>query len=82
MDYTQIVLLLTPLVVWLATWLVKQVLSSLPGWVLVGLIVPLISIIVALISNAISIADNFWIQVAIGVLAVFINEVKKQLTKK
>ena len=80
MDITQIILLLTPVMVWVATQLVKYILSAVPGWVVVGLIVPALSIIITLVLNyAIALTGNFWVQVGIGLLAVFINEVYKQL---
>ena len=82
MDTQQIILLLTPVIVWIVTWMVKNLFSKLPGWAVVGIVVPLISLALALITNAISIGDNFWLQLAIGVIAVFINEIKKQVQTK
>ena len=81
MDTQQIILLLTPVIVWIVTWMVKNLFSKLPGWAVVGIVVPIISLILALITNAISIGDNFWLQLAVGVIAVFIHEIKKQVTK-
>jgi len=82
MDIQQIILLITPVIVWVVTWMVKNLFSKLPGWAVVGIVVPLISLALALITNAISIGDNFWLQLAVGVIAVFINEIKKQIQTK
>ena len=82
MEIQQIILLVTPVIVWIVTWMVKNLFSKLPGWAVVGIVVPLISLALALITNAISIGDNFWLQLAIGVIAVFIYEIKKQVQTK
>ena len=82
MEIQQIILLVTPVIVWVVTWMVKNLFSKLPGWAVVGIVVPLISLALALITNAIAIGDNFWLQLAVGVIAVFINEVKKQIKTK
>ena len=82
MEIQQIILLVTPVIVWVVTWMVKNLFSKLPGWAVVGIVVPLISLALALITNAIAIGENFWLQLAVGVIAVFINEVKKQIKTK
>ena len=83
MDITQIVFLLTPLLVWLATKLVRYVLSSLPGWVVVLIVVPILSIVITSLASIFSsFGDSFWVQVVYGLLAVFVNELVKQFKTK
>ena len=82
MEIQQIVLLVTPVVVWIATWIVKNLFLRLPGWAVVGIVVPVISLALALITNVMAIGDNFWLQLVVGVIAVFINEVGKQIKTK
>ena len=82
MEIQQIILLVTPVIVWVVTWMVKNLFSKLPGWAVVGIVVPVISLALALITNVMAIGDNFWLQLVVGVIAVFINEVKKQIKTK
>ena len=82
MEIQQIILLVTPIIVWVVTWMVKNLFSKLPGWAVVGIVVPVISLALALITNVLTIGDNFWLQLVVGVIAVFINEVKKQIKTK
>ena len=77
---TEVIALFTPLVVMLATELVKKMVPLVAGWVIVLLIVPLLSIAVTLFSNLITDPElNFWAQAGFGLLAVFVNQAYKQL---
>ena len=79
MNASDIVLILAPLVVWGATELVKYILPKVSGWVIVTVIVPLLSLAAAYIAPLLG-ASDFWVQFGVGLLAVFVNELKKQLT--
>lgn len=79
MNASDIVLILAPLVVWGATELVKYILPKVSGWVIVTVIVPLLSLAAAYIAPLLG-ATDFWLQFGVGLLAVFVNELKKQLT--
>jgi hypothetical protein len=74
--------LLTPLVVYGVTELVKWAIPKIPGWLIVSFLVPLFSIAVTWISGLLSSPEmNFWIQVAYGLLAVFIREILHQFSQ-
>jgi len=75
----EIITLFAPLVIFAATELVKWLLPKLPGWAVVSLIVPVLSLIAAWIAQSIVPGLAFWPQVIFGLLAVFINELIKQL---
>ena len=79
MNASDIVLILAPLVVWGATELVKYILPKVSGWVIVTVIVPLLSLAAAYLAPLLG-ATDFWLQFGVGLLAVFVNELKKQLT--
>lgn len=77
---TELVTLFTPLVVYLVTWALRKVAPKLPGWVIVMLIVPLLSLAVAALTGFLGQTTlTFWQQFAYGLLAVFVNELYKQL---
>ena len=77
---SEVIAILTPLAVLLATELVKKMIPLVAGWVIVILIVPFLSIAVTLLSNLIVEPGlNFWAQAGSGLLAVFIDQAYKQL---
>lgn len=76
---TEVISLLAPLVVFGATQLVKWILPKLDGWIIVSIIVPLLSVIAAWVAQLINPALAFWSQVGLGLLAVFVAELIKQL---
>ena len=79
----ELVALITPLVVYGVTELVKKFLGSVSGWVIVMLIVPLLSIGVTWLSGLLlNTGMSFWEQAGFGLLAVFVNELLKQLKPK
>ena len=79
MVATDLIVILTPLVVWGATELLKYALPKISGWIIVTLVVPILSLIAAYIAPLLG-ATDFWLQFGVGLLAVFVNELKKQLT--
>lgn len=79
MVATDLIVILTPLVIWGATELLKFALPKVSGWVIVTLVVPVLSLVGAYIAPLLG-ASDFWVQFGVGLLAVFINELKKQLT--
>ena len=79
MVATDLIVILTPLVVWGATELLKYALPKISGWIIVTLVVPALSLIAAYIAPLLG-ATDFWLQFGVGLLAVFVNELKKQLT--
>jgi hypothetical protein len=76
---TEIVVLFAPLVIFAAAELVKWLLPKLPGWSIVSLIVPLLSLISAWLITAVVPGSTFWPTVLFGLLAVFVNELIRQL---
>jgi hypothetical protein len=79
MTAEQLIQILTPLVVFGVVELVKWILPKVPGWALVAVIVPLLSAAVTLITQAFTGAEGFLAQFAWGFLAVFVNELVRQL---
>lgn len=79
MTGTELITLLTPLIVFGAVELVKWALPKVPGWVVVGIIVPALSAAVTLIAEMLTGATGFWAQFGLGFLAVFVNELVRQL---
>lgn len=81
MDLTQIILWLTPIIVWIATQIVKAVKPKLSGWVLTGIVVPALSIAVTIAAQFVGVGSTFLVQVLIGLLAVFLQELFKQFSQ-
>ncbi len=79
MTAEQLIQILTPLVVFGVVELVKWVMPKVPGWVVVAVVVPFLSAGVALITDMLTGASGFWAQFAWGFLAVFVNELLRQL---
>lgn len=79
MPVEQILTILTPLVVFGATKLVRLVLPKVSGAVIVGAIVPLLSAAAALLGQLLVPGSSWLEQFAIGLVAVFVNELIKQL---
>jgi hypothetical protein len=78
MTVEMLLALLAPLVVFGVTELVKILLPKLPGWSIVGVVVPALSALAAIIAN-LTVGSAFVTQLIIGLLAVFINELIRQL---
>lgn len=82
-----LVLLIVPVVVWLATTAVNWVKSKLGsggfgGTVVVTLIVPALSLAVAWVADALlNPGLSYWMLVGLGVLGTFFNEFIKQWTQ-
>lgn len=79
MDWTQILLWLTPFVVWIVTELVKLVKPLISGWVLITIVVPLISIILTALGTLVIPNEKPIFQFVIGLLAVFLSQLRIQL---
>jgi hypothetical protein len=76
---TGLIALITPFIVYGATEVAKKLLPFLTGgWVLFA--VPLVSAVVTYVSQlAVAGSPHWYFQLLIGVLAVFVNELKKVL---
>lgn len=81
MDLNQIILMLTPIVVWVVTQLVKFLKPKISGWVLTGIVVPLLSIAITVVTQFVGVPTDFLKQVLIGLLAVFLQELFKQFSQ-
>lgn len=77
---SELVVGLTPVIVWLATYLMKKfVLPKIPG-ILILVLVPLISGALTWITNAsMDVNLDWYLQVIYGLGAVFIDQINKQL---
>lgn len=77
----ELVVILTPVVVWLATWAVNKLKASgISGFIIVGVIVPLLSASVAWLTGLLLNSGlSFWLLFGLGLLSVFVNEALKQL---
>lgn len=84
---TDLVALVVPIVVWLATTAVNWIKSKLSsggfgGTIVVTLIVPALSLAVAWITETLlNPGLSFWVLVALGILGTFFNEFIKQWTQ-
>ena len=79
MTVEQIVLILTPLVVFGVTEFLKFILPKLSGWIIVSILVPLVSLAAAWVTSLTGVGGDFWAQTGVGLLAVFVNELIRQL---
>ena len=71
--------ILTPAVVYLATLSATAVKAGLPGWVVVSIIVPAVSALVAAVAQWLGMTTDFWPHFVLGLLAVYVNEFFKQI---
>ena len=79
-DITQIIVVLTPGIVWLSTWITKNLLPKIPNWTILILLVPLFSTGLSLVTEQLGNPDIlWWEQLIYGLLAVFIDQLKKQV---
>lgn len=79
----ELIAILMPVVVWVASgfvnWLkAKLGTSGFGGTVLVTLVVPILSLVLSWLASLILPDMNFWLLFFLGLLSVFINEVIKQ----
>jgi len=84
MDLTSLVPLIisiaTPFVVQIVTSIVVKYLPIFSGWGVVALVVPIVGGAVTLVTNWLTTAGPTWyIQLALGLLAVFLNELYKEV---
>lgn len=73
-----IINLIVPIIVFAATALVRWGLPQLPGWTIVSVVVPLLSVVAAWVATLVIPESSFFLQVVLGLLAVFVNEILKQ----
>lgn len=84
---TEIVAVLMPLIVWLATTTINWIRAKVStggfgGLVVVQLIVPILSLLVAWIADyALNPGLSFWLLVALGILGTYLSELIKQWTQ-
>lgn len=81
MDLNQIILMLTPIIVWAVTQIVKAVKPKISGWVLTGILVPVLSVAITIVTQFVGVPTDFLKQVLIGLLAVFLQELFKQFSQ-
>lgn len=79
MDTTILMTYLMPLVIFGVTWLVKTIKPTLSGVVIVAVIIPLLSVVGAVIGTFVGSTTAFWAQFALNFLAIAVNEIIKQL---
>ncbi len=77
-----IVTMLSPLVVFGATALVKWLLPQIQGKWIVTAIVPVLSLIAAYLGTLIEPNASFWVQVVLSLAATWVREVISQWTKQ
>lgn len=76
---TDLINILSPLVVFGVTWLVGK-LVTVPGWVVVMVIVPALSLLAAWLAEVMGATGlSFWAQFGINLVAVTVNEAIKQI---
>lgn len=75
---TEIIALLAPIVVYAVTYVVKWALPKIPGWTIVSIVVPGLSVLAAFIATLLVPGLSFLIQVVLGLLAVFVANLIKQ----
>ena len=75
---TEIITLLTPLILFGCTALVKWLYPKMPGWLILSVVVPVLSVLAALIVTLIIPGLGFFIHVALGLLSVFVAELIRQ----
>lgn len=70
---------LSPIILWGVVQIAKFF-KAIPGWAIVSIIVPLLSFASAWALEKLQLTNlNFWLQFLYGFLAVFIDQLKKQL---
>ena len=80
-DMVQAIIgILSPLVVWGVTQIIKAILPSIQGWGIVAVVVPVVGLLVTLVTNLVTNAGPHWyFQLALSLLAVFVQEFYKQI---
>ena len=72
--------LLTPLVVYGVTEIVKITLPAIKGWGIVAIVVPALGFAATLVTNLVTTAGPAWyVQFGLSLLAVFVNEMLRQV---
>lgn len=81
MDITQIITLLMPLIVFGATELVKVVNRNISGVLVVAVVVPGLSALIAFIGTLITPEATWLVNFVVGFISVFVNELIRQLRR-
>lgn len=79
---TDILLALTPFVVWASTAVAKVLFNAIPKFLIPILIVPALSVLVTVISGWIDPGTGSLVQIALGLLAVFVDNILKYLKEQ
>ncbi len=70
----------TPFIVQGVTWVVVKYMPQITGWGVVGILVPIVAGAVTLVTNWITTTGPLWYaQLGLGLVAVFVNELYKQI---
>ena len=78
---TLIVTILTPLVVYGATWVIGTFLPKIPSVLITTLVVPVLSGVAALIATLLGSTNPWYIQLALGFAATFVHEFQNNVGK-
>ena len=73
--------ILFPLVVWAITELIKKFGPTIPGWVIVSVLVPALSAVIAYIGTLVVPESTWLVSFVLGFLATFVRELIKQLSQ-
>lgn len=79
MATTELITILTPVAVYLSTELVKWIVPKIPGYLIVAVLVPILALAVSWFASMVGFEGSYWMRVGYGMLAVFINELYRQL---
>jgi hypothetical protein len=74
-----VVLILTPVVIYLVTYLIDKYLVRIPSGMIPAILVPVLSLAAAWLASLIIPETNFWLRCGAGLLAVFIAEIMKRV---
>jgi hypothetical protein len=75
----EIVQAIGPLFVFLAIEVVRKFAPSLPGWVIISIVLPILALVSSWIVTAINPEASFLVQVLLGLSSIFVAELIKQL---
>lgn len=82
MTIEQVILYLTPFLVWAASWIIAKITPLIPGWAMlavVGVISGVLTYLTQLLANP---EIDWWQQLLFGLLAVLVDQIKKQFSPK
>jgi hypothetical protein len=80
MDLQAILAMLTPIVVWLATLGIKELMAKVPSWVITTFVVPIVSILYTLISQWLTTPGmSVYAQAGLGLVGTWLYELIKNI---